>query len=247
MDIHTWRRRHRGPFSAHQLHDGCGYELTNGHPILCPPPNSSRAALRLAASQVLNADPAVHWAATGLGFSPDSTTLRSLDVMVWVRGRGTPEPPLLPERDRLRQATALMLATDPAADWTATAAELTPGPRMPAPATAEAASDGEDWIREAPPLAVEIADEQADEGDLEQKIQDLIEGGVQIVWVARREGPRRVEVHAQGQPIRKISTEHELTAPGILSLPLPALALLDRDAALDQLRLRLEMRRGGRS
>ncbi len=244
MDIHTWRRRQRGPFTAHQLNDGCGYELTHGHPILCPPPSPSRATLRLAVSQMLNADPSVEWAATGLGFSPEPGTLRALDVMVWVRAEGTAEPPSLPERDRLRQATALMLATDPATDWVGTSAELTPGPCMLAPAKPKGEAAAAEWIHEPPPLAVEIVCDQVDEGDLEQKIEDLLEGGVRTVWVARHVGPRRVEVHVQGQSVRRLAVVHELTAPGLLTLPVPAVALLDPEAALDQLRLRLRPSRG---
>lgn len=164
-----------------------------------------------------------------------------MDVVVWSRGEQAPEPPRLTERDRLRQATALMLSTDPAAEWVDTAAELTSGPRMIEQYTAEAGARTQDWVREAPPLVVELADEQIEEGDLQQKIQDLINGGVWIVWVVRREGPRRVEVHALNQPVRRIPIERDLTAPGILSLPVPARAFFEHEAALEQLRLRLEL------
>ncbi len=207
-----------------------------------------RAGLRLAAALMLGADPAVDWAATGLGFSPDPTTLRAPDVMVWPRARsqGAPEPPVLPKLERLRLSAALLLASDPAVKWTGTAAELTPGPRMLARSTGDAGSEGPGWISQSPPLAVEIADGDHDGGDLEQKIRDLIDLGVRTVWVARLAGPRRVEVHAPGQETRSVSLERNLTAPGILSRPVPALAFFDRKVALAQvLKRQLELRSGG--
>ncbi len=245
MKICDWRRQHPGPFRAHQVGDGGGYELTNGHPIPCLPPSPSKAGLRLAVAQMLEADPAIAWAATGLGFSQDPLTLRAPDVMVWTRARdqGAPRPPALSERERLRLSTALLLASDPAAEWTGTAAELTPGPR-----TIDQGKDDNDsrepgWISQAPPLAIELADELSDEGDLEQKILDLLERGVRAVWVAHLTGLRRVQIDAPGQEPRSIAIERDLTAPGILSRPVPALALFDRDIALEQvLQRQLELR-----
>ncbi|MCP3960767.1 MAG: hypothetical protein GY719_23225 [bacterium] len=246
MDISTWRREHRGPFRSHQLGDGEGYELTNGHPVPCLPPTPFKAGLRLSVAQMLGADPAVEWAATGLGFSPDPMTLRAPDIMVWIRAQspGAPEPPALSKKDRLRISTALLLNTDPAVEWAGTAAELTAGPR----ALTQDDSGKPDWITQPPLMAVELVEEGRDEGDLEQKIHELIEGGVRALWVARYAGPRRVEVHAPGQSPRSVAVERNLTASGILSCPIPALAFFDRNVALEQvLRRELEIRGEGDS
>ncbi len=242
MDISAWRREHRGPFRSHQIGDGDGYQLTNGHPVPCLPPTPFIAGLRLSVAQMLGADPAVGWAATGLGFSPDSMTLRAPDIMVWTRAQspGAPAPPALSKQDRLRLSTALLLNTDPAVEWAGTAAELTAGPR----AHSQGNSGKPGWITQPPPMAIELADDDCDEGDLEQKIHELIGGGVRVLWVARFAGPHRVEVYAPGQsPRSNVSVERNLAAPGILSRPIPALALFDRDVALAQiLRRQLELR-----
>ncbi len=245
MEIAAWRRRYRGPFRADQIRDGDGYELTNGHPIFCPPPNPLRAGLRLAVAHMLQADPAVEWAATGLGFSPDLETLRGPDVMAWVRTEdpGAPGPPAPSERDRLRLSTALMLGTDPALGRVRTVAESLPGPRALGRDSAKEGSEDRGWVLEAPALAVEMADKDRDEEDLEQRIRDLIDGGVRLVWVARLVGPHRIEVHAPGQPVRRISKEADLTAPGILRRRVPALAFFDREVALQQV-LRSQLERG---
>jgi len=79
------------------------------------------------------------------------------------------------------------------------------------------------WARQAPPLAVEYAD-----GD-----QDEVELGTRMIWVVRLTGPRRVEVHEPGQPVRVVHGDDELLAPGILQNPVPVRALFERDAALD--------------
>ncbi len=159
----------------------------------------------MAVAQMLGADPAVEWAATGLGFSPDPMTLRAPDVMVWLRARspGAPEPPVLSEQERLRLSTALLLGTDPLVEWTGTAAELSPGPRT----LVQGDSSEPGWITQPPPLVVELDDDDSDEGDLEQKVPELIDCGVRALWVARLTGPRRVEVHAPGQSPRNISVE----------------------------------------
>lgn len=232
MDISAWRREHRGPFRSHQLGDGDGYELTNGHPILCLPPTSFKGGLRLSVAQMLAADPAVEWAATGLGFSPDPMTLRAPDIMVWVRaqGPGATETPALSKLDRLRLSTALLLNTDPAVEWAGTASEMVAGPRT----LVQGDSGKSSWITQPPPMAVELADDDCDESDLEQKIHELIGGGVRVLWVARLGGPRRVEVYVPGQSPRNVSIERSLTASGILSRPIPALALFSRDVALEQ-------------
>lgn len=87
------------------------------------------------------------------------------------------------------------------------------------------------WQRTFPPLAVEYADTGQDEGELAEKIQELLAGGTQLVWVVRLVGPLRVEVHAAGKAMRVVGAEDELAAPGILANPVPVRALVDTAAA----------------
>lgn len=86
------------------------------------------------------------------------------------------------------------------------------------------------WAKSAP-LAVEYAGRGQDETDLRKKIDELHKGGTRFVWVVRLVGPRRVDVHEAGVPMRVVDADGTLTAPGILSLPVPVKALFDRDAA----------------
>ena len=44
-------------------------------------------------------------------------------------------------------------------------------------------------------------------------------------------GPRRVEVHDKGRPMRLAKPGEDLLAPGILQNPVPVVALYDREAA----------------
>jgi hypothetical protein len=81
------------------------------------------------------------------------------------------------------------------------------------------------------PLAIEYAGRGQDEVELRTKISELFLGGTQWVWVVRLVGPRRVEVHAKGGAMRIANIDDELTAPGILALPVPVRALFERDAA----------------
>jgi len=111
-----------------------------------------------------------------------------------------------------------------------TGIELAPGTlRAPDVAVNFVPGDGT-WATSAP-LAVEYAGKGQDEVDLREKIEELHAGGTQLVWVVRLVGPRRVEVHEKGAPMRVVGAEESLTAPGILSLPVPVKALYDRDAA----------------
>ncbi|HEV7670403.1 MAG TPA: Uma2 family endonuclease [Thermoanaerobaculia bacterium] len=87
------------------------------------------------------------------------------------------------------------------------------------------------WVQGAPPLAVEYADTGQDEKELSAKISELLAAGTKIVWVVRLSGPRRVEVHQNGQDLRLVGPGEELTAPGILQNPVPVNALYDRQAA----------------
>jgi len=87
------------------------------------------------------------------------------------------------------------------------------------------------WVQGAPPLAVEYCDTGQDEKELAVKISELLATGTRIVWVVRLSGPRRVEVHENGQEPRLLGPGEELTAPGILQNPIPVDALYDRQAA----------------
>ena len=80
-------------------------------------------------------------------------------------------------------------------------------------------------------LALEYAGAGQDERELRTKIAELLDGGTRWVWVVRVTGPRRVEVHEKGAPVRIAREGEELTAPGVLELPVPVRALFDRDAA----------------
>lgn len=87
------------------------------------------------------------------------------------------------------------------------------------------------WQRTFPPLAVEYADTGQDEAELAAKIDELLTGGTQLVWVVRLVGPLRVEVHKRGAPPRLVGADEELVAPGILTNPVPVRALVDPRAA----------------
>lgn len=100
------------------------------------------------------------------------------------------------------------------------------------------------WAPDAPPLAVEYADRGQDEKDLQDKIRELLQGGAKYVWIVRLVGPRRVEVHTRGKPMRLAKSGEELTAPGILQNPVPVDALFDREAAHEVTLRNLLQRKG---
>lgn len=87
------------------------------------------------------------------------------------------------------------------------------------------------WVRGVPPLAVEYADTGQDEQELAAKISELFAAGTKLIWVVRLVGPRRVEVHEPGQPMRLLQSGDQLLAPGILRNPVPVQALFDRATA----------------
>jgi Uma2 family endonuclease len=89
------------------------------------------------------------------------------------------------------------------------------------------------WIPGVPPLAVEYADTGQDEEQLALKIADLLAAGTQLVWVVRLTGPRRIEVHAPGKPVRLANPGERLEAPGILANPVPVEALYDPKASAE--------------
>lgn len=87
------------------------------------------------------------------------------------------------------------------------------------------------WATRAP-LVVEYAGRGQDEAELRAKITELHAAGTRWVWVVRLVGPRRVEVHEDGQAMKTVGPGESLTAPGVLQNPVPVEALYDRDAAL---------------
>ena len=89
------------------------------------------------------------------------------------------------------------------------------------------------WGQSMPPLAVEVADVGQDEAELKVKIDEYFAHGTRYVWVVRKVGPRRVEVHEPGQKPRTYQVGEELTAPGVLQNPVPVLAWFERDHAHD--------------
>jgi len=100
--------------------------------------------------------------------------------------------------------------------------------RAPDVAVNFTAGDGT-WAKAAP-LVVEYAGGGQDEGDLRDKIREFHEAGTDYVWVVRL-AERCVEVHERAKPARVVGADGELTAPGVLALPVPVRALFDRDAA----------------
>lgn len=104
--------------------------------------------------------------------------------------------------------------------------------------------DAPGWIAGAPLLAVEYASTGQDEEDLRVKIRQLLEAGTRYVWVVRLLGPRRVEVHESGKPVRVAGPGEELLAPGVLQNPVPVEAMFDRQAAHEVAFRNLLQRRG---
>ena len=99
------------------------------------------------------------------------------------------------------------------------------------------------WVTTVPPLAVEYA-AATDEDNLATKIGELLDAGTRWVWVVRLAGPRRVEVYEQGAPMRVVGSDGELSAPGVLQLPVPVRALYDRSAAHETTLRNLLARKG---
>ncbi|WP_295437412.1 Uma2 family endonuclease, partial [uncultured Thiodictyon sp.] len=145
---------------------------------------------------------------------------------------------------------AALLDSDPDVQWTGVDAGYSPDPgTLRAPDVSVAGRTGVPggeggWIPEAPPLALEYAARGQDEADLRTKIADLLAHGTRLVWVVRLIGPRRVEVHAPGQPMQTRGVGEQLLAPGILRNPVPVAALFDRVAAQDLILRNLLQRRG---
>jgi hypothetical protein len=100
------------------------------------------------------------------------------------------------------------------------------------------------WVQGAPELALEYADIGQDEPKLQQKIIDLLAAGTKFLWIVRLAGPRRVEIHEPGKPMRVASPGDMLTAPGVLKNAVRVEALYDRDEAERATLTNLLQRRG---
>jgi Putative restriction endonuclease len=140
-----------------------------------------------------------------------------------------------------------VLDTDPDVEWAGVDVGYSPDPgtlRAADIALGPRPKEERGWASEAPRLAVEYASTGQDESELQRKIEDLIAGGTELVWVVRLLGPRRVEVYAPGKPVEVKSGGDELTAPGILRNPVPVRALYDRDAAHEAVLRNLLQRHG---
>ncbi|MEO7327065.1 MAG: Uma2 family endonuclease [Minicystis sp.] len=130
-------------------------------------------------------------------------------------------------------AGAQVLDTDPAVTETGIDAGYSAGPKdLRAPDVSVGnVPDKPGWIQGVPPLAVEYAGSGQDEATLQLKIADLLGAGTKWIWVVRLLGPRRVEVHERGVPLRTFGPGEELIAPGILQNPVLVEALFDREVA----------------
>lgn len=104
--------------------------------------------------------------------------------------------------------------------------------------------DAPGWVKGTPPLAVEYADIGQDEEDLLVKIGELFAAGTRMFWVVRLVGPRRVDVHEPGKPMRTAIPGEVLEAPGILKNAVPVEALYSREAAHEVILRNLLQRRG---
>jgi len=143
---------------------------------------------------------------------------------------------------------AAIVDSDPDVQWTGVDAGFSPDPgtlRAPDVSVASPPADGQGgWLPDAPLLALEYAGRGQNESDLRSKIAELLGHGTRLVWVVRLVGPRRVEVHAPGQPMQTLGVGEELKAPGILRNPVPVAALFDRAAAQEIVLRNLLQRRG---
>jgi Uma2 family endonuclease len=130
---------------------------------------------------------------------------------------------------------AQVIASDPDAEGVAMDAGFTSEDgNLRAPDISVGVPDKPGWIRGTPPLAVEYASVGQDEVALQKKITDLLTAGTKQVWVVRLIGPRRVEVHSPGAPIRTLTGNDELTAPGILRKPIQVAMLYDHQLAQER-------------
>jgi Uma2 family endonuclease len=150
------------------------------------------------------------------------------------------------EGSRGTVASAEVLDTDPAVTEAGIDAGFTPAEgvlRAPDVAVGNV-PDQPGWIPGVPALALEYAGSGQDEKKLQEKIADLLKGGTRWVWVVRLVGPRRVEVHSAGEPVRLFGPGEELRAPGILQNAVLVEALFDRRVAHEATLRNLLQRKG---
>ena len=83
------------------------------------------------------------------------------------------------------------------------------------------------WMDQAPPLAVEYSDTGQNEEELQEKIVQLLELGVRLIWVVRLTGELQVEVYRPDRAMEVVGRDGVLEAPGILKNPVPVRALVD--------------------
>ena len=141
---------------------------------------------------------------------------------------------------------ATVLETDPAVDSAGvdTGYSLDPGTLRAPDIAVGNVPDEPGWVQGVPPLAVEYSDTGQDEAELHAKIAELLEAGTRYVWVVRLVGPRRVEVHELGKPVRIVSEGEDLAAPGVLKNRVRVEALYNREAAHEQVLQNLLQRQG---
>ena len=87
-----------GPFHVGQVQSGDPYELSEGHPIYCPPPSQPVTAVRRLAALALDSDPAVRNAGVDAGIALSERTLRAADIAVnfeWAGGTWATHAPLV--------------------------------------------------------------------------------------------------------------------------------------------------------
>lgn len=147
---------------------------------------------------------------------------------------------------RANLAGGLVLGTDPDVDEAGVDTGYAPDEKtLRAPDIAVGnVPDRPGWIEGVPPLAVEYADQGQDEADLEAKIATLLAAGTRHVWVVRMGGPRQVEVHEPGKPMRLARLGERLEAPGVLRNAVPVEALYEPAAAQDAALVNLLQRQG---
>lgn len=100
-----------------------------------------------------------------------------------------------------------------------------------APDVSVVSGESPTWAKQAPTLALEFADRGQDEQELQLKIGELLDAGTRQIWVVRLEGPPRVEVYAQDEPVRLAFPGQELLAPDDLANPVPVTAFFDAEVA----------------
>jgi Uma2 family endonuclease len=175
--------------------------------------------------------------------------LRSGDPYELSRGHPIECLPTGGRGSRANLIGAAVLDSDPAVESAGvdTGFALTPDTLRAPDVAVGQVRDTPGWVKgQAPPLAVEYVDTGQDESELAARITDLLAGGTRLLWVVRLVGPRRVEVHAQGVPMRLAYPGESLAAPGILQNPVPVAALFDRAAAHEVTLRNLLQRKGYR-